>query len=275
MQYTGTVIDSQTGAPIPGATVRHSANNQVLNQEIADAQGQFTAYTYIPADTVTITSAGYKGFSWPASAYQNKFELERNFVTLPPAVVTSGGKGKFPIALALLPLLFIKGEKGKQKVSGVDANTVLLVGGGLIGLSLVSKLFNTLGIWNGPGGTAVAHEQTNPNSPWKAAFWQSAYNSGTEVTLLTADAVNTFCQQIHDAFTVFQDDFNQIMAVFSQLKTKSQVSYLADKFQQRYREDLLSFLKDGGGILPWDGLSDTHLKVLTDLVNNLPQYKPR
>ena len=56
------------------------------------------------------------------------------------------------------------------------------------------------------------------------------------------------------------------------MKTKANVSYLADIFSQAYNEDLLTFLTDGGGILPWDGLSETHLKTITDLVAALPSH---
>lgn len=275
MQYSGTIVDSQSGAPIQSATVRYSANGTVLDQQITDSAGKFTSYTYLPADQVTVTSAGYKGMSWPASAYQNKFELERNVIMLPPAVVTSHSGGKFPIALALLPLLFIKGEKGKKKIAGVDPNLLLIGGGGLLAFSLVNKLFTSTGIWAGQGTIATQHEQANPNSPWKPAFWKNA-PPGTSITLLTVSAVDQFATTINNALGFFTDDFDAIMGVFSQLKTKSQVSYLADKFQQKYGRDLLTYLKDGGSFsLPWDGLSEGHLKILVDLVNNLPQYNPR
>lgn len=158
-----------------------------------------------------------------------------------------------------------------QQGDKINVNTVLVVAGGLIGFTMVTKLLAQFGLWTGPGGQATQQEQANPNSPWKPAFYKS---SPAGSYLLTVDTATAFSKTIHNAFTVFNDDFNAIMSVFSALKTKSQLSFLSDVFQQRYNEDLLSFLKDGGGILPWDGLSDTHLKVLTDLVNHLPQYKP-
>jgi hypothetical protein len=91
--------------------------------------------------------------------------------------------------------------------------------------------------------------------------------------LIRVATAQEYAKTIHGAFTVFQDDFNAIMSVFSQLKTQSQISFLSDVFSKMYKEDLLSFLTDGGGILPWDGLSDTNLEKLTDLVNKLPKYK--
>ena len=158
-----------------------------------------------------------------------------------------------------------------QQKDKINVNTVIMVGAGLIGFTMLTKFLAQFGLWNGPGGIATQHEQTNPNSPWKPAFYKSAPIGSYLLTVATAI---DYSITIHGAFTVFQDDFNAIMNVFSQLKTKSQLSFLSDIFQQRYNEDLLSFLKDGGGVLPWDGLSDSHLKILTDLVNHLPQYKP-
>jgi hypothetical protein len=59
------------------------------------------------------------------------------------------------------------------------------------------------------------------------------------------------------------------LAQFKKLQYKTQVSYLADKWQQQKGSDFLSFLGNGGGILPWDGLSTEHLSALINYVNTL------
>ena len=76
-----------------------------------------------------------------------------------------------------------------------------------------------------------------------------------------ADA-ERYARQIHSAFGIFQDDFNAVLAAFNRMPSKAAVSFLADVFQQIYKEDLLTFLTNGGGILPWDGFSDAQLKQL-------------
>jgi hypothetical protein len=88
---------------------------------------------------------------------------------------------------------------------------------------------------------------------------------------LTADQAEDFAYKIQNAFTVFQDDWNVILSVFSQMRTKANVSFLADIFMQQYNEDMLSFLTDGGGVLPWDGLSKSHMDTLINMVQKLPK----
>jgi hypothetical protein len=159
-----------------------------------------------------------------------------------------------------------------KKGIDINLNTVLIAGTAIFGILVVRRVLIKVGVLEGRGGTNVQKELTNPNSPWKPAFWISA---PAGAFLLRRSVAESFAKKIHDSFTLTQDDFNQIQSVFSQLTTKSQVSFLADVFSQVYGEDLLSFLGDGGGILPWDGLNDSNLAKITDLVSRLPQYKTR
>jgi hypothetical protein len=153
---------------------------------------------------------------------------------------------------------------------GIDINTVVIAGTALAGILLIRKILIRTGVIQGKGGKTVQREQENPFSPWKPNFWKAAPSGA--LLLRSAEALQ-YSETIHNAFTVFQDDFNAIMSVFSRLKSQSQVSFLSDVFSKTYNEDLLSFLTDGGGILPWDGLNDTNLEKITDLVNQLPKYK--
>ena len=157
-----------------------------------------------------------------------------------------------------------------KKGIDINANTVIIAGTAIFGLLIIRRVLIKTGVLQGRGGATVQREQINPNSPWKPTFWKAA---PAGAALLKSAIANQYAETIHGAFTVFQDDFNAIMSVFNQLRTKSQVSFLADIFSQKYNEDLLSFLTDGGGILPWDGLNDDNLAKITDLVNRLPQYK--
>lgn len=157
-----------------------------------------------------------------------------------------------------------------KKGTDINLNTVLIAGTAIFGILVVRRILIKFGVLEGRGGSNVQKELTNPNSPWKPEYWKSA-PAGT--LLLRRATAEEYAKKIHDSFTLTQDDFNQIQSVFSRMVTKSQVSFLSDVFSQVYGEDLLSFLGDGGGILPWDGLSDTNLAKITDLVNRLPQYK--
>jgi len=148
------------------------------------------------------------------------------------------------------------------KISTTD---VLLIGGGLLAFTAIKRLLIAGGIAAGPGTKAVSSQLTDPTSYWKPLYYKKT--GGRLITRLTAGIA---AKQIHNAFGIFQDDFNAVMAVFSKMPSKAAVSFLADVFQQTYKQDLLSFLTNGGGILPWDGLSDAQLQKVIALTNKLP-----
>ncbi len=148
------------------------------------------------------------------------------------------------------------------KISTTD---VLLIGGGLLAFTAIKRLLIAGGIAAGPGTQAASQNITDPGSYWKPSYYKR-----TGGTLVTRANATLYAKQIHSAFGIFQDDFNAIMAAFSRMPSKAAVSFISDVFQQIYKEDLLTFLTNGGGILPWDGLSDNQLKQLLALTNKLP-----
>jgi hypothetical protein len=155
------------------------------------------------------------------------------------------------------------GESGK-KMTTQDVMPVIYIGGFIFGISIVNKILDKLGL---TGSKKRHNEVEDPNSAFKPAYYKR-YTSYTYA--ITTSQAEAFAYVIHNAFGVFQDDYNAVLSVFNQMRTKCNVSFLADIFFQEYSEDLLNFLTDGGGILPWDGLSREHLDEIIDLVNNLP-----
>lgn len=148
------------------------------------------------------------------------------------------------------------------KISTTD---VLLIGGGLLAFTAIKRLLIAGGIAAGPGTKAASEEIIDPRSYWKPTYYKR-----TGGTLVKRADAEKYARQIHSAFGIFQDDFNAIIAVFSRMPSKAAVSFLSDVFQQIYKEDLLTFLTNGGGLLPWDGLSDNQLKQLLAFTNKLP-----
>lgn len=151
------------------------------------------------------------------------------------------------------------------KKVNISTTDVLLIGGGLLAFTAIKRLLIAGGIAAGPGTKNVSQQIIDPNSYWKPPYYKR--KGGLIIKRAFAEQLS---RQIHNAFGIFQDDFNAVMAAFSQIKTKSGVSFLADVFQQIYKEDLLTFLTNGGGILPWDGLSDNQLNSLLSFTNKLP-----
>ena len=148
------------------------------------------------------------------------------------------------------------------KISTTD---VLLIGGGLLAFTAIKRLLIAGGLAAGPGTQAASQNITDP-----ASYWKPSYYKRTGGLLIRREAAERYAAQIHNAFGLFQDDFNAVMAAFSKMPTKAAISFLSDVFQQKYNEDLLTFLTNGGGLLPWDGLSDAQLKQLIAYTNKLP-----
>ena len=144
----------------------------------------------------------------------------------------------------------------------------LLIAGGIVGayVFIVNPLMKKLGLKTSAN---VIRAQTDPGSPFNPNMWRKV--SGA--MLLTRATTETLAKRIYDAFGLFQDDFNAVMSAIKFCKYKTQISWLSDIFQQKYSADMFTFLTNGGGILPWDGLSDAQMQQVLNYVNNLPKTK--
>lgn len=266
----GSIFSSEDNQPVYGATIAYqNADGLRIGDPVTLAEGSntFTVWTYRPDEILVKFSK--KGF---------------NDIVIPFAILEDNSnvmltKASANVALPLLLIgagLFLMPKK-KKSVGKVDAKEIfpwLLVAGGayvmITGLGVFKDLLNKLGLTKGAGTKEAEEESADPNSAFKPSYWTNYIGKFT-YTINKATA-QQYAKTIHDAFTLFYDDYETIFGVFSQMRTKANVSYLADIFQQAYGEDLLSFLRTGGGILPWDGLSESHMKSIIDLVNNLKSY---
>lgn len=159
-----------------------------------------------------------------------------------------------------------------KKGLDINPNTVLIAGTAVFGLIVARKILISLGLLGGRGQREVDQELQNPESAWKPAFWKSAPVGSALIKRAVAEA---YSKTIYDALNWYADDTAAVTGVFSALKTKSQVSFLADVFNQKYGADLLSYLQEGSDTFPWNGLGDDELLRITNLVDRLPQYKVR
>lgn len=143
-----------------------------------------------------------------------------------------------------------------------------------IGLVVVGKAFGVLdkvlealGFQDSAAKRHLDESAGNAASFWTPTFWQ---NSPTGALLLTSAAAEQDVSDIYSAIGWFNDDEDAVKGVFRRLKTQSQVSYLADYFEKKYHQDLLSFLR--GGNWPQDRLSDADVNELDAFVSSLPKY---
>jgi len=78
------------------------------------------------------------------------------------------------------------------------------------------------------------------SAPFDPRYWKT--KSGA--TLITSINVESFIKTIYDADRVgpFNDD-DGVVGVFKKLGFVTQISYLSDKFQTKYRTDLYQYIK--------------------------------
>lgn len=107
---------------------------------------------------------------------------------------------------------------------------------------------------------------TGTGSNTNQDYWSRNYyvSAPAGALLLTNDSAAGLAKTLHDANGLIWVDLSAIIAVFEQLRTKSQVSFLADKFFKLYGQSLQVYLQS---ILS----SDNWAKVLA-ITNNLNNY---
>lgn len=259
----GYVYDTKTKKLIDNATIQLvvNATGQILSEPHTLTLANYAAWTDRDPYETSVKFAA-KGYKTQVVQFATLDEHPDVYLQLDDEIPW------WQIAIVAGAVIAYTSKTKKVGAFGTsDVMVIFLILGGLIGINVIGKILVKLGLGTGPGEQGVHHEESDPKSEWKPTYWQQYTTYSYAITESTA---RTYAEKIHNAFTVFQDDFNVIWSVFSSLRTKANVSFLAWVFQKQYSEDLLSFLTDGGGILPWDGLSDTHLNTIINYVNNLP-----
>lgn len=146
---------------------------------------------------------------------------------------------------------------------------LMLVGGVVLAYMLVLKpIFVKAGIVKSSDQIRNDAAATNENA-WSPNFWKTG-PAGT-LLLHQADA-DEYAETIYNYFHVLYDDYNAVLGVIKNCKTKSQVSFIAYAFLNKYGKDMYSWLRKPDGINPLDGLSDDHLTELNNYVSKLPPY---
>jgi hypothetical protein len=112
-------------------------------------------------------------------------------------------------------------------------------------------------------------------SPFSPRYWKEA---PVPKTIITTKEVTKMAQDLYSSLNrgYLGDDFATILSVFRKLKFKTQVSYLAEFFNTKYKLDLYQTLKDGvrrtiDRFTPLNrtGLSDSELAQVINIVNSL------
>lgn len=152
----------------------------------------------------------------------------------------------------------------------------LLINAGIVVLAyfgIIKPILNKLGITKSATTRLIEAQENlpNQNNPFSPQFYKYA-PAGT--VLLKSSVSEALAKRIYDALGVFTDDEAAIYSVFRSLKSQAQVSILSEKFEQKYKVDLLEYLQRGYS--QWNaasGLNDSEIKIVIDIVNKLPKYK--
>jgi hypothetical protein len=121
------------------------------------------------------------------------------------------------------------------------------------------------GIIDSQATTDLNNQSTNPQSFWNPTYYKNFSSYSYAIDTTTAQQ---YVQQILDSFGAFNDNEEQAIAVFHQLKTKANVSFLAEIFYRMTGQDLLTYLR--GGIWPQDRLSDSDVNAINQFLSKLP-----
>jgi hypothetical protein len=157
------------------------------------------------------------------------------------------------------------------KTTGIKTESVLIVAGvGLLAWALykpIRELFNTLGITKSQTEQSIQEAQSKGiKSPFSPLYWKQI----SKAHLLTIAQADAKAKAINDAIYNTGNDFSKILAIFKTLQYKTQVSFLAYRFQLLYKQDLLEYLKNGhSNIFVHNALRENQLQTIIDFVNNL------
>jgi hypothetical protein len=133
---------------------------------------------------------------------------------------------------------------------------------------VIKPILEGVGLQKSSEEIEIEKQTSNPASAWNPNYWRKG-----GATIITNSKVQQFVNTIWNAPGYISDDFDAVLGVFKQLKTKSQVSYLAHKFNEMKGKDLLNWLQ-GGGALSWpaDRFSAEQVNQLIKYVNGLKNY---
>lgn len=86
--YNGTIVDKETGTPLPGATISIRRVATILKEGAANSAGKFSLSTDTPASHIVVSNIDYQTTMFPA--YESfTYELNKDFENTPEVIVYS------------------------------------------------------------------------------------------------------------------------------------------------------------------------------------------
>lgn len=263
---SGTLIDADSN-PVNGATMAFRINGENTD-DVAPVPLEGNSYIIeTTADQIQSYGAMFraKGF----------IPIFIPFPTLRDnSTVTMTKEESFPFWIVILVIgavyLYRKNTKKVGALGMGDLFPIFILAGGIIAFDIIKKILIKLGIWDSKDTKDLDAAATDPNSAWSPTFYKTKPSNIPWSYAITTSQAKEYSKTIYDSFGAFNDCEECAKGVIRQMRTKSNVSYLAEVFSQQHGEDLLSFLR--GGWWPQDRLSDADVNELNNYVNQLPKY---
>lgn len=279
-KITGQIINKRTRQPVPYATVSViGVYGEDLGVSVAaNSSGYFLIDSpYInDVNALQFTSSGYSPsvVDYLSDGDNITVELNENGQMQPVVITTTAvKKNATPLLLGLFLLMMLQKKKTVGATGGIDTKLLTWAIIAYFGINVGSKLLQKVGIFKSQADVNVEKEAVNPGSFWSPNFYKTLMQNNN-VNLLTDAAVQQFISTIRDSFGFFTSDSNKAIGVFRQLNYQTQLSYLADKFQQQTGSDLLEYLRGQDGIVGWlwNKLSSEDIDQITQYISKLPQF---
>lgn len=146
----------------------------------------------------------------------------------------------------------------------IDPNTLIKAGISLAGLFIVYRLLQKTGLLPSAASTQAEQnlQQLESATVWDYNKFLSTLPAGA--LLLTQNGAAAYVDDLWNATSWFNDDEQAIYGVFRAMKTQSQISALAKRFNQLKAQDLYSYLKNY--------LNEEELLTVKKIIDQKPKY---
>lgn len=283
MIFNGTIYDKETGAGIPGASIKIMTSDGRYTG-VGAAAGKDGSFKLSSSEInwsnyAVISAVGYESIAWELyDDFLNnvRISLTRDVKELDPVVITSDKKQNY--AWLLLVPLAIAASKKKQSVGEIGFNMPTVITGaaiivGLKAFNILDQLLSVFGLGKDKDDKDIEQENADPNSPLKPNIYINATSANKQKarTALPDSKLTSLGQRLIDAFGSWNDDEAQAIGVFKNFRTKNEASYFADTWENTWNyPDLLQWLK--GDAYPNDRLDTGEINQILKYLDNLPMY---
>ena len=108
-------------------------------------------------------------------------------------------------------------------------------------------------------------------SAFSPLFFQTEKAKNAKASIFTQATANRLTSQLKNSVGTFNDDEQMFVSVFKNCKTKSQVSFLAYVFKNKYSKDMFQFINDYFND-EWGTTANKEYKTVLNYVAKLPNY---